>query len=254
MKKTLLFVVILLGVLCLSSTGFAQSIQGIALPKVGINVGTSGNPNDVAGTIQLLILLTVLSLAPSILIMTTSYLRIIVVFNFLKNALGTGQMPPNQLLAGMAMFVTFFIMTPTWTKVNNEALKPYLDKKISLDSAYNTGIKPVRGFMFKQVRDEDLELFISMANMSRPGNKEELPTHILIPAYIISELRAGFIIGFFIFIPFLVVDMIVSSILMSMGMMMLPPMMVSLPFKILLFVLVDGWSLIIGSLVRSFLG
>ena len=131
MKKTLLFVVILLGVLCLSSTGFAQSIQGIALPKVGINVGTSGNPNDVAGTIQLLILLTVLSLAPSILIMTTSYLRIIVVFNFLKNALGTGQMPPNQLLAGMAMFVTFFIMTPTWTKVNNEALKPYLDKKIS---------------------------------------------------------------------------------------------------------------------------
>ncbi len=252
MNKSLLIVLFASLFLLISANSYAQSAQNIVLPKIGVNVGTSENPNDVASTIQLLLLLTVLSLAPSLLIMTTSYLRIIVVLNFLKNALGTGQMPPNQLLAGMALFITFFIMTPTWTRVNNDALKPYFDKKITMDSAYTKGIRPVREFMFRQVRDADLELFISIANMTRPANKEDLPTHILIPAYIISELRAAFIIGFFLFIPFLVVDMIVSSILMSMGMMMLPPMMVSLPFKILLFVLVDGWALVIGSLVRSF--
>jgi flagellar biosynthetic protein FliP len=252
MKKCVFFAVIITVLFLCASESFAQSSQNIVLPKIGVNVGTSNNPGDVSSTIQLLLLLTILSLAPSILIMTTSFLRIIVVFNFLKNALGTAQMPPNQLLAGMALFITFFIMGPTWTKVNDKALKPYFDKKITLDSAYTNGIKPVREFMFRQVRDQDLELFISIANMSRPANKDDLPTHILIPAYIISELRAGFIIGFFLFIPFLVVDMIVSSILMSMGMMMLPPMMVSLPFKILLFVLVDGWNLVVGSLVRSF--
>lgn len=252
MKKYFVLAVILLVIFAGASQSFAQSTQNLVLPKIGVNVGTSDNPNDIASTIQLLLLLTVLSLAPSILIMTTSFLRIIVVFNFLKNALGTAQMPPNQLLAGMALFITFFVMGPTWTKVSNESLKPYFDKKITLDSAYATGIKPVREFMFRQVRDQDLELFISIANMTRPANKDDLPTHILIPAFIISELRAGFIIGFFLFIPFLVVDMIVSSILMSMGMMMLPPMMVSLPFKLLLFVLVDGWNLVVGSLVRSF--
>jgi flagellar biosynthetic protein FliP len=252
MKKYFILAVILFVICAGAGQSFAQSTQNLVLPKIGVNVGTSDNPNDIASTIQLLLLLTVLSLAPSILIMTTSFLRIIVVFNFLKNALGTAQMPPNQLLAGMALFITFFVMGPTWTKVSNESLKPYFDKKITLDSAYATGIKPVREFMFRQVRDQDLELFISIANMTRPANKDDLPTHILIPAFIISELRAGFIIGFFLFIPFLVVDMIVSSILMSMGMMMLPPMMVSLPFKLLLFVLVDGWNLVVGSLVRSF--
>ena len=249
MKK---YFFVLLFLFVLSFEANAQQGSGLVVPKIGLNVGTSENPNDLAGTIQLLLLLTVLTLAPSIMIMTTSYLRIIIVFNFLKSAMGTGQMPPNQMLAGMAMFITFFIKTPTWTKVNTEALKPYLDKKISLDSAYTKGIEPIRSFMFRQVRDQDLELFISIANMNKPANKDDLPTHILIPAFLISELRAGFIIGFFLFIPFLVVDMVVSSILMSMGMMMLPPMMVSLPFKILLFVLVDGWALIVGSLVRSF--
>ncbi|MBI2416455.1 MAG: flagellar type III secretion system pore protein FliP [Ignavibacteriales bacterium] len=234
-------------------TNTAQQNSGtVSLPKVGINIGNSSNPDDVAGTLQLLFLLTILSLAPSLLIMTTSYLRLIIVLNFLRSALGTMQMPPNQLLAGLALFVTFFIMTPTWTKVNDEALKPYLDKKISMDSAYTKGIEPVRAFMFRQVRDQDLELFLSISNLPKPKTRTDLPTHILVPAFIISELRAGFIIGFFLFIPFIVVDMIVSSILMSMGMMMLPPMMVSLPFKILLFVLVDGWGLVIGSVVRSF--
>ncbi len=250
MKHCRILVMVLV-VFVLTSGTFAQS-NNVVVPKLDVNIGTSQNPDDVASTIQLLLLLTILSLAPSILIMTTSYLRIIIVFNFLKNAIGTMQMPPNQLLAGVALFITFFIMAPTWNKVNDEALSPYLDKKISLDSAYARGIGPVREFMFRNVRDEDLELFIGMANMTRPANKNELPTHILIPSFVLSELRAGFIIGFFLFIPFLVVDMIVSSILMSMGMMMLPPMMVSLPFKILLFVLVDGWNLIVGSLVRSF--
>lgn len=235
-----------------NNTAQQKNLQNLNLPKVGVNFGTSSNPDDVAGTLQLLLLLTILSLAPSLLIMTTSYLRLIIVLNFLRSALGTQQMPPNQLLAGVALFVTFFIMTPTWTKVNEDAFKPYMDKKITLDSAYNKGIEPVRAFMFKQVRDQDLELFISIANMPRPKTRTDLPTHILVPAFIISEMRAGFIIGFFLFIPFIVVDMIVSSILMSMGMMMLPPMLVSLPFKILLFVLVDGWSLVIGSVVRSF--
>jgi flagellar biosynthetic protein FliP len=161
-------------------------------------------------------------------------------------------MPPSQMLAGVALFITFFIMAPTWGKVNNDALKPYMEKKITLEAAYDKGIEPIREFMFKNVRDEDLELFVSLANMNRPNNKHDLPTYVLIPAFAISELRAGFIIGFFLFIPFVMIDMIVGSILMAMGMMMLPPMLVSLPFKILLFVLVDGWTLIIGSVVRSF--
>jgi flagellar biosynthetic protein FliP len=161
-------------------------------------------------------------------------------------------MPPGQLLAGIALFITFFIMAPTWKTVNDQALKPLMDGKMSLDSAYNKGIEPIRDFMFRNVRDEDLELFISLANLNRPKNRSELPTFVVIPAFTLSELRAGFIIGFFLFIPFLMIDMIVSSILMSMGMMMLPPMLVSLPFKILLFILVDGWNLIVGSLVRSF--
>ncbi len=224
----------------------------IPLPKIGIDIGTSENGQDVSATLQILLLMTVLSLAPSILIMTTSYLRIIIVFSFLKSALGTQNMPPSQLLAGVALFITFFVMAPTWNKVNDEALKPLMDGKIKLTEAYDKGVEPVREFMFKNVRDEDLGMFINLANLKRPENRKELPTYILVPAFALSELRAGFIIGFFLFIPFLMIDMIISSILMSMGMMMLPPMLISLPFKILLFVLVDGWHLIVGSLVRSF--
>jgi flagellar biosynthetic protein FliP len=196
--------------------------------------------------------MTVLSLAPSIMIMTTAYLRIIIVFHFLKNALGTQQMPPGQLLAGIALFITFFIMAPTWNKVNDNAIKPLMDKQITMDEAYDRGIEPIREFMFKHVRDEDLELFLGMATIERPKSRNDLPTYILVPAFALSELRTGFIMGFFLFIPFIMVDMIVSSILLSMGMMMIPPMMISLPFKILLFILVDGWNLIVGSVVRSF--
>lgn len=246
--------ILLLILIIFVSQNFAQQTSNptIPLPKIGIDVGTSDNPEDLAVTLQLLLLMTILSLAPSILIMTTSYLRIIIAFHFLRQALGTMQMPPTQLLAGIALFVTFFIMAPTWNKVNNDAIQPYMNKEISADSAYAKGIEPIKNFMYENVRDEDLALFVGLAEIEQPDSREDLPVHILIPSFILSELRAGFIIGFFLFIPFLMIDMIVASILMSMGMMMLPPMMISLPFKILLFVLVDGWQLIVGSLVRSF--
>jgi len=253
MNRLRLFLQVIILFLMLAQDGiFAQQNPTIPLPKIGIDIGTADSPDDISVTLQILLLMTVLALAPSIMIMTTSYLRIIIVFHFLKNALGTQQMPPGQLLAGIALFITFFIMAPTWKSVNDEALKPLMDGKMSLDSAYNKGIEPIRDFMFKNVRDEDLELLISLSNLNRPKSRVELPTYIVIPAFALSELRAGFIIGFFLFIPFLMIDMIVSSILMSMGMMMLPPMLVSLPFKILLFILVDGWNLIVSSLVRSF--
>ncbi len=252
-KISVLFLFILL---TCASVSFGQQAGGqsgtLALPKIGINVGTSSNPGDISVTLQLLLLLTVLSLAPSIMIMTTAYLRIIIVFHFLKTALGTPEMPPSQLIAGVALFLTFFIMAPTWSKVNDVALKPLMHGQISAEDAYDKGIQPVREFMFKNVRNEDLELFLGLANLNRPNDKTDVPTYVLIPAFVLSELRAGFIIGFFLFIPFLMIDMIVSSILMSMGMMMLPPTLVSIPFKILLFILIDGWHLIVGSLVRSF--
>ncbi|PID62468.1 MAG: flagellar biosynthetic protein FliP [Ignavibacteriae bacterium] len=234
-----------------SSNLLAQQSPSIPLPNIGVNIGTSDNPEDFAVTLQLLLLLTILSLAPSILIMTTSYLRIIIVFHFLKNAMGTQQMPPNQLLAGVALFITFFVMTPTWTEFYDNALKPYMDKEIKVEEAYEKGVEPLRKFMLKNTRQEELRFFLDLADMPRPNTQADLPIQVLIPSFVLSELRAGFIIGFFLFIPFVMVDMIVASILMSMGMMMLPPMMISMPFKILLFVLVDGWSLVIGSVVRS---
>lgn len=254
-NKNLLIIFLLLVAFTVPSfaqqTTQTQSLS-LPLPKLDVQVGSSNNGQDVSITLQILLLMTILALAPSIMIMTTAYLRIIIVFHFLKSALGTQQMPPGQLLAGVALFITFFVMAPTWNKVNEDALKPLMDEKITTEEAYNKGIEPIREFMFKHVRDEDLGLFISLANLNRPNNRTELPTYIVIPAFVLSELRTGFIIGFFLFIPFLMVDMIVSSILMSMGMMMLPPMLVSLPFKILLFILVDGWNLIVGSVVRSF--
>ncbi len=258
MTRKIFFISLFLFFFFVSENAFSQNAaaqtqgQTITLPNIGITIG-SGNENEsVSTTLELLFLLTVLSLAPSIIIMTTSYLRIIIVFHFLKNALGTMQSPPNQLLAGIALFITFFIMAPTWNRVYDDAVQPYMDQKITLDSAYYAGMEPIREFMFKNVRNEDLELFLGMAKMNKPATRDELPTYILVPAFILGELRAGFVIGFFLFVPFVMMDMIVSSILMSMGMMMLPPTLISMPFKILLFILVDGWDLIISSLVRSF--
>ena len=249
--KKVIFLILLLIVFS-PALVHAQQATSVPFPHIGINVGTSSKPGDISVTLQLLLLLTVLSLAPSLMIMTTSYLRIIIVFHFLKTALGTPQMPPSQLIAGIALFITFFIMAPTWSKVNDTALKPLMNGKITAEQAYDKGIEPVREFMFRNVRNDDLELFIGLAHLKRPNDRKDLPTYILIPAFVLSELRAGFIIGFFLFIPFVMIDMIIASILMSMGMMMLPPTLISLPFKILLFILVDGWHLIVGSVVRSF--
>jgi len=253
MKKSLLIILLVYSIFFITSELTAQqTAPTVPFPKINLDVGTATKGEDVSVTLQILLLMTVLSLAPSIIIMTTAYLRIIIVFHFLKSALGTQQMPPGQLLAGVALFITFFIMAPTWNQVHDIAIKPLMDNQITVQEAYDKGIEPIRDFMFKNTRDEDLELFIGLSNSPKPENRNDIATYILIPSFVLSELRAGFIIGFFMFIPFIMVDMIVSSILMSMGMMMLPPMMISLPFKILLFILVDGWNLIIGSLVRSF--
>lgn len=251
MKLNLKIIAILLLVFIVSDS-FAQKSQSIPFPKIGIDLGTADSPDEVSTTLQILLLMTILSLAPSILIMTTSYLRLIIVFHFLKTALGTQSMPPSQLLAGIALFITFFIMSPTFSRINDEALQPLMNGEIQVEAAMDKGIEPLREFMLNNVRDEDIALFVEMADMEIPETRAELPTYILLPAFSISELRAGFIIGFFIFIPFIMVDMIIASILLSMGMMMIPPMMISLPFKILLFILIDGWSLIIGSVIRSF--
>lgn len=243
---------VIISLLVLFFFGIDTAAQStVPFPKIDLGVGQAQSGEDVSTTLQILLLLTVLSLAPSILIMTTSYLRIIIVFHFLKNALGTQQMPPNQLLAGIALFVTFFIMAPTWSQVNELALTPLMEDEITLEEAYDKGVEPIRDFMFERVRNEDLELFIGMTNIERPESKNDLPTYILVPAFALSELRAGFIIGFFLFIPFIMVDLIIGSILLSMGMMMIPPMMISLPFKVLLFILVDGWNLVVHSVVRG---
>ncbi len=245
------FVLLVVGYLVLCSVVHAQSTP-MPFPKVSVEVGKAANPEDVSVTLQVLFLMTILSLAPAILILTTAFTRIIIVFHFLKQAMGTPQMPPAQILIGLAMFLTFFIMAPTWSKVNEIALQPYLQKKISMKDAYDKGVEPLREFMFRQTREEDLGLFLKLANIDKPKNRSDVPTYALIPAYAISELRVGFQIGFVLFIPFIIIDMVVASILMSMGMMMLPPAMISLPFKILLFILVDGWHLVINSLMQSF--
>ena len=240
----------LLLALC-AAGAFAQG-KGLPVPKISIGVGTSTKPEDVSVTLQILFLMTVLSLAPAILILTTAFTRIIVVFSFLKQAMGTQQVPPPQVLVGLAMFMTFFVMAPTWSRVNDEALQPYLNGKMSMQQAYDKGVVPVREFMFRQTREEDLALFVKMSGVGKPSTRDDVPTYALVPAFAISELRVGFQIGFILFVPFLVIDLVVSSVLMSMGMMMLPPVLISLPFKLIFFVLVDGWYLVAGSLVQSF--
>jgi flagellar biosynthetic protein FliP len=196
--------------------------------------------------------MTVLSLAPAILIMVTSFTRIVIVLSLLRKALGTMQMPPNQIMIGLALFLTFFIMAPVWHKINQSALQPYLDKEISHQKALQNAAVPLREFMFKQTREKDLSLFVDIAKLNRPKNIDDIPTSVLIPSFIISEVKTAFQIGLLLYVPFLIIDMVVASVLLSMGMMMLPPIMVSLPFKLMLFVLADGWYLLVGSLVKGF--
>lgn len=209
-------------------------------------------PENIGTSLMLVFLITVISLAPALLMMTTCFTRIIVVMGFLRQALATQQTPPNQVLVGMSLFLTFFIMYPTYQQVNENALQPYIDQQISQQEALNEALKPIRAFMFRQTRPENLKLFLDIGNYERPEGPEDISTWVLVPAFTLSELETAFMIGFVLYIPFLIIDMVVASTLMAMGMMMLPPIFVSLPFKIIMFVLADGWRLLIGSLVQSF--
>lgn len=240
---------LLIVVLILMCTAGTQA-QG--LPKISVGVEPSDSPTDLSVTLQIVLLLTVLSLAPSIVIMMTSFTRIVVSLSFLKNALGQQQTPPPQLLIGLALILTFFIMAPTAERVYQDGVKPYMDGAKTKEQALTDGLKPVQEFMLRQVRDKDLGLFIQLSGLPKPQNAAELPLRVILPAFVISELRLSFQIGFVLFIPFLIIDMVVASVLMSMGMLMLPPIMVAMPFKLLLFVLVDGWYLVVRSLVESF--
>ena len=219
-----------------------------------LNISSNAGSMKLESTLQILIMLTILSLAPSILIMVTSFTRIVVVFHFLRTALGTQTTPPNQVIVGLALFITIAIMSPVFTEVNDKAVKPYMSGSIKQEEAINKGLSPLREFMLKQTREKDLKLFMDLNKKSSDDVKsyDDISITIIIPAFIISELRTAFIIGFLIYLPFIVIDMVVASTLMSMGMMMLPPTTISLPFKLLLFVLADGWNLVIGQLVNSF--
>ncbi len=232
--------------------GIASHLHAQGIPKITLGVDQSSDPGDMSTTLQILLLMTVLALAPAILILMTSFTRIIVVFFFVRQALGTNQMPPNQLLIGLALFLTFFIMTPVFNNINKNALQPYMKKEITQKQAFTRAMKPLRKFMVKQTREEDIGLFLKISNRSKPQNIDEVPNSVIIPSFVISELRTAFQIGFVLYIPFLIIDMVVAGVLMSMGMMMLPPVMISLPFKILLFILVDGWNLLVGSVVKGF--
>ena len=227
--------------------------EAIPLPTFQLGMEDVDEPGKVSSALQILFLLTILTLAPSILIMTTSFARIIIVLSFLRQAMGTQQTPPTQVLIGLGLFLTLFVMGPTWSEINENALQPYLNEEISQMDALKLAEAPLKSFMLAQTREKDLSLFVNLDDGER-GRDSEVEIQSLIPAFIISELKTAFQIGFLIYIPFLILDMVVASILLSMGMMMLPPVLISLPFKLMLFVMVDGWYLIVGSLIRSFGG
>ena len=224
----------------------------LAAPGVSLTVDGASGPQEVTAGVQLLVLITVLSLAPAILLLTTAFTRIVIVLSLLRNALGTPTAPPNQVLIGLAMLLTFFVMAPVFGRIDTEALQPYTRGEIDQATAFDRAAAPLREFMFRETRTKDLELFLSLGNSARPEQLEDIPNSVLLPAFVISELRTAFTMGFVLYIPFLIIEIVVSSVLLSMGMMMLPPSLVSLPFKILLFVMVDGWYLIARALVLSF--
>lgn len=238
----------------------AQQYQGTAtrasvgIPQISIQIGGKGegSAQETSNAVKIMILLTVLTLAPAILILMTSFTRIIVVLSFLRQAIGTQQMPPNQLILGLALFLTFFVMAPTFKAIQAEAYEPYMQNKMSQAEALGKAEGPMRSFMFKQTRDKDIEVMMGLSKLNKPKTRADVPTYVLIPSFILSELKTSFQMGFLLYLPFLILDIVISSVLMAMGMMMLPPVVISLPFKILLFVLVDGWQLVVGSLVKSF--
>jgi len=247
--KRISLLLIVLGI----SVGMVASAEAIPLPSLQLGMEDVDDPGKVSSALQILFLLTILTLAPSILIMTTSFARIIIVLSFLRQAMGTQQTPPTQVLIGLGLFLTLFVMGPTWSEINEKALQPYLKEEISQVDALKMAEAPLKSFMLQQTREKDLSLFVNLGDGKRASDSE-VEIQSLIPAFIISELKTAFQIGFLIYIPFLILDMVVASILLSMGMMMLPPVLISLPFKLMLFVMVDGWYLIVGSLIKSFGG
>lgn len=253
MRKIKLIVCILLALalfIILSSAAFAA--PGISISDNGITINNTNDPQEIGTSIKLLLLLTVLSVLPSILIMMTSFTRIIIVLSFLRNSMGTQQIPPNQVVVGLALFMTFFIMSPVVVDINNNALKPFTENKITIEEAVDRSSDTMKNYMLKYTRDKDLALFASIAKVEPPEKLTDLPITVVVPAFMISELGTAFRMGFMLYIPFLVIDMVVASTLMAMGMMMLPPVMISMPFKILLFLLVDGWNLLTETIIKSF--
>ena len=248
MKRGLLLMMTAFGVLMVATRANAQ----VTLPQLSLGLKSTNNPAEIVSTLKIIILLTVLTLAPAILIMMTAFTRIIIVLSFARQALGTQQMPPNQLLVGLALFLTMFVMAPFLNQVNTDALQPFLNNQLGQEAAATKALAPIRVFMFKQTRPADLELFVRLSKMEKPKKRADVPTTVLIPSFVLSELKTAFQIGFIIYLPFLVIDMVAASVLMAMGMMMLPPVVISLPFNIMLFVMVDGWTLLVGSLVKSF--
>ena len=240
-----------------AAPAFAQGVPGpsnptIPIPRVNIGVSPATKPADVALSLQVLLLLTVVTLAPTMLVLLTSFTRIVIVLSFVRTALGTQQVPPTQVLVGLSLLLTFFVMNPVIQDINKNALQPYMSNKISQSVAIDRAAQPLRGFMFKQTREKDIALFYSLSKEPRPAKQTDVPTYLLVPAFVISELKTAFQIGFAIYIPFIVIDMVVASVLLSMGMMMIPPVIISLPFKILIFLLVDGWNLTVQALFASF--
>jgi len=235
----------------LCSSGIAHAVT-FPIPSLQLNVETAKSPEEVAVVLEIIALLTVLALAPAILILMTPFTRLIVVFHFLRQAMGTQSSPPNQVIVGLALFMTFFIIKPVGQEIYQKSLNPYLERQITYEAAFEEAQKPIRKFLLINTRESDIALFVKGAEMKKPETKDTVSLMVLIPAYVISELKTAFIIGFVLYIPFLVIDMVVASVLLAMGMMMLPPIMISLPFKLMLFVLVDGWHLISGSLLKSF--
>ncbi len=249
--RALVFLLVLL--LSLAVWNLESAAQAQPLPVPEIEFGEEDEPEALVGFLQLLLLLAVLSLAPAFVVLMTSFTRIVIVLSLVRNAMATQQIPPNQVLIGLALFMTLFIMFPRAEEINQTAVQPYLEGEIGQETAFEEGMEPLREFMLEHTRDDDLSLFVEIADLEDPPEeREEVPTHILVPSFVVSELRTAFEMGFRIFVPFLIIDMVVASTLMSMGMFMLPPVIVSLPFKILLFVLVDGWHLVVRSLLESF--
>ena len=253
LRNIICLAIILFYVGCIYTDTQASTVQ---VPNITVNLGGESQAENTSASLQMIFIITIIALAPSILIMMTSFLRIIVALHFVRSAIGTQTMPPNQILVGLALFLTFFVMSPVFMQIKTNAIDPLENQQITQEQAIERGIEPLKEFMLKQTRDEDITLFMDLAHIepyaADTDHVKEIPLHVIVPAFIINELRAGFIIGFLVYIPFIIIDIVVAATLMSMGMMMLPPAMISLPFKVLLFILVDGWNLFIGQLIQTF--